>query len=101
MFIVKLATAGLLGMVAVSALAQAPPMDTPAAVGTGIRHGDSDAPPKSDRASNIAPSGTSGTNAPILPKSALGLDATSRAYLRSARASLVAGKTGKAQQSLE
>jgi hypothetical protein len=100
MIMMKLATAGLLGMVAVSALAQAPAMD-PAGVQAGLNHGNRDSLPLSTKASNIVPADTSGTTAPTLPSSALGLDASSREYLRAARASLVAGHTGAAQQSLE
>jgi hypothetical protein len=101
MFIVKLATAGLLGMVAVSALAQAPPIDRPAAVRAGLDNGDRDSLPRSNRASNIQPSDTRSNVAPTLPSSGLSLNATSRDYLKSARASLSRGRTGEAQQSLE
>jgi hypothetical protein len=100
MIILKLATAGLLGMVAVSALAQAPSMD-PAGFQAGLNHGDRDSLPRSNKASNIVPADTNGTTAPTLPAPALNLDAPSRDYLRAARASLAAGHTGQAQQSLE
>jgi hypothetical protein len=101
MLILKLATAGLLGMVAVSALAQAPPIDSTAGYRAGLQNGDRDSLPRSNQASNITPNGTAGTSAPTLPASALGTNAGSRDYLRAARASLAAGHTGKAQQSLE
>jgi hypothetical protein len=97
-----LATAALLGMTALSALAQAPPMLTPA---TGARPGHEagigDSLPRSDKASNIVPADTRSNIAPTLPSSALGENAGPNDYLRAARASLVAGRTGQAQQSLE
>jgi hypothetical protein len=40
MIIMRLAAAALLGMVAVSALAQAPPMDAATGVRAGLEHGD-------------------------------------------------------------
>jgi hypothetical protein len=100
MIFMKLATAGLLGLIGASALAQAPSMDT-AGVRAGLEHGDRDSLPRSNRASNIVPANTNGAVAPTLPSPGLGLDAPSRDYLRAARASLVAGRTGQAQQSLE
>jgi hypothetical protein len=81
MIAMKLATAGLLGMVAVSALAQAPSMNA------GAR--------------DIVPADTSTSIKPALPGSGLGVDASSSDYLRSARDSLASGRTGQAQQSLE
>jgi len=101
MIIMKLATACLLGMVAISALAQAPPMDTSAGVRAGLDNGDRDSLPRSDKASNIVPANTSGTSAPTLPSPALSLDASSHDYLRAARVALSAGRAGEAQQSLE
>jgi hypothetical protein len=101
MFIMKLATAGLLGMVAVSALAQAPSMDRSADVRAGLQNGDRDSLPRSNKASNIDAADTRSNIAPTLPSSRLSLDATSREYLQSARDSLAAGRTGAAQQSLE
>jgi hypothetical protein len=102
MFQLNLAAAALLGMTAASALAQAPSGADPA---TGARPGHEvgvgDSLPRSNKASNIAPSDTRSNIAPTLPPSAAGEDAASRDYLRSARASLVAGQTGQAQQSLE
>jgi len=101
MSLMKLAMAGLLGMAAVSALAQVPGMDAPAGVRADISHGDRDSLPRSDKASHIVPADTTAATAPSLPASALGLDAPSRDYLRAARVSLAAGHTGAAQQSLE
>jgi hypothetical protein len=101
MIIMKLAAAGLLGMVAISALAQAPPMNTFDSARAGLGNGDRDLLPRSNKASNIVPANTSGTSAPTLPSPALSLDASSHDYLRAARAALSAGHTGEARQSLE
>jgi hypothetical protein len=101
MIIVKLATAGLLGMIGVSAIAQVPSVDPSAGYQAGLNHGDRDSLPRSTKASDIVPAETSGTSAPMLPSPDLGLDAPSRDYLRTARVSLAAGHTGRAQQSLE
>ena len=87
MIIMKLAMAGLLGMVAVSALAQAP--------------GVNDSQPRSGNASNIVPADTHSNVAPTLPSPGLSANAAPHDYLRAARTSLVAGRTGKAQQALE
>jgi hypothetical protein len=99
---VYLATAALLGMTALSALAQAPPVLDPA---TGARPGHvagiGDSLPRSDKASNIVPADTRSNIAPTLPPSAIDANAGPYDYLRAARASLVAGRTGQAQQSLE
>ena len=96
------ATAALLGMVALPALAQAPSGTNPA---TGARPGHEpgigESLPRSDKASNIAPADTRSNIAPTLPQPALGGNATTQDYLRAARAALVAGRTGQAQQSLE
>jgi hypothetical protein len=99
---VYLATVALLGMTVVSALAQAPPVADPA---TGARAGHvpgiGESLPQSDKASNIVPADTHSNIAPTLPASAVGDNAEPSDYLKSARASLVAGRTGQAQQSLE
>ena len=100
MIVMRLAAAGLLGVIAVSALAQAPPIARDD-VRAGLENGDRDSLPKSNNASNIVGSGEGSGVAPTLPSPNLGPDAPIRDYLRSARASLVAGETGKAQQSLE
>jgi hypothetical protein len=98
----SLAAIGLLGTAALQALAQTPSGLDPA---TGARPGHEvgvgDSLPRSDKASNIQWSDTRSTIAPTLPASALADDATTRDYLRAARTSLVAGRTGQAQQSLE
>lgn len=99
---VNLATIALLGMTAMSALAQAPSSLDPA---TGARPGHEpgigESLPRSDRASNIVPADTQSNIAPTLPPSAIGENAAAHDYLRTARASLVSGRTGQAQQSLE
>jgi hypothetical protein len=96
------ATAALLGMIALPALAQMPPGANPA---TGARPGHEpgtgESLPLSDKASNIAPADTRSTIAPTLPAPAVGEHATTQDYLKAARAALVAGHTGQAQQSLE
>jgi hypothetical protein len=94
MIVMKFVSAGLLGMIAASALAQAPAMD-PGATRSG------EPSQQSNKASNIVSADTNGTVAPNLPSAGLGLDATARDYLRTAREALVAGRTGEAQQSLE
>jgi len=79
----SLAAMALLGMTALTALAQAPPIDPATGARPGHEPGIGESLPRS------------------LPPSAIGEDATTNDYLRSARASLVAGRTGEAQQSLE
>jgi hypothetical protein len=106
MFIVKLATAGLFGMAAVTALAQAPSMDISRApvssdVRAGLDNGDRDSLPRSDKAGNIEPSNTRSTIAATLPSPPVAPDASAREFLKAARESLAAGRTGQAQQSLE
>jgi hypothetical protein len=99
---VNLAAAALLGMIAMPALAQAPPVPNPA---TGARPGHvpgvGESLPQSNKASNIVPGDTRSNIAPTLPSSALGENAGPNDYLKAARASLVAGRTGQAQQLLE
>ncbi|MGA3403106.1 MAG: hypothetical protein ABSC95_28170 [Acetobacteraceae bacterium] len=89
-------------MIALPALAQMPPGANPA---TGARPGHEpgtgESLPLSDKASNIAPADTRSTIAPTLPAPAVGEHATTQDYLKAARAALVAGHTGQAQQSLE
>jgi hypothetical protein len=96
------AAVGLLGMTAVPALAQSLSGLNPA---TGARPGHQvgvgDSLPLSNKASNIVPADTRSVIAPTLPSPAAGPNATTRDYLTAARASLVAGRTGQAQQSLE
>jgi hypothetical protein len=92
-----IATAALLGITAASALAQAPSGMNPV---TGARPGHDvgigESLPRSNKASNIVPTDTHSNIAPTLPPSAIGGDAASLDYLRAARASLVAGRTGQA-----
>jgi hypothetical protein len=95
-------TAALLGMAALPALAQMPAGADPA---TGARPGHAigvgDSLPLSNKASNIVPADTQSTIAPTLPAPAVATNSTPREYLTAARAALVAGRTGQAQQSLE
>ena len=92
----------LLGMTAMPAMAQMPAGADPA---TGTRPGHQigvgQSLPLSNNASNIGPADTRSTIAPTLPAPAVGDDRGSHDYLRAARASLVDGRTGQAQQSLE
>ncbi|MGC1407927.1 MAG: hypothetical protein WA864_03140 [Acetobacteraceae bacterium] len=64
-------------------------------VGTGMSM------PMGTRASNIDAADTRSTIAPNLPSPSVGPDATPADLLRAAQASLQAGRTGEAQQSLE
>jgi hypothetical protein len=99
MRVIKFALAALLGLTAMSALAQVPGPNSGARPGHAPGVGDS--LPKSDKASNIQGSDTSSMLAPTLPAPAIGEAAAPADYLRAARAALTAGQTGKAQQSLE
>ena len=98
----NIALTALLSMTAASALAQAPSGPDPA---TGARPGHQvgvgDSLPRSDKASNITSADTKSDIAPTLPQPGIGENGASRDYLKSARASLVQGRTGQAQQSLE
>jgi hypothetical protein len=99
---VNFATAALLGMTAMPALAQAPSgLDSATGARPGHEVGIGNSLPLSDKASNTVPADTRSNIAPTLPPSAIGENAATRDYLRAARASLVAGRTGQAQQSLE
>ncbi len=96
--------AALLGMLAAPALAQVPADPDPAmATGARVGHvpGVGESLPRSGHASNIGAVDTKSTIAPTLPTTALGDNAGAHDYLRAARAALVAGHTGAAQQSLE
>ena len=99
---VSFATVALLSMAALQAVAQAPSSPEPT---TGARPGHEPGVgvslPLSSKASNIGPADMQSTIAPTLPASSVGESATTREYLQAARASLVAGHTGQAQQSLE
>lgn len=96
------ALAAVLGLTAGSALAQARSGVDPA---TGARPGHQigigDSLPRSDKASNIGPADTRSDIAPTLPQPGIGGNGAPRDYLKSARDSLVHGRTGQAQQSLE
>ncbi len=94
------ATVAVLGLTALPALAQAP-FGSDAAIRTSHEPGVGISLPLSDRASNNGPADTRSTIAPTLPSPPLGEDATARDYLTAARAALVAGRTGEAQQALE
>lgn len=99
---VNFATAALLGMTAMPALAQAPSgLDSATGARPGHEVGIGNSLPLSDKASNTVPADTRSNIAPTLPPPAIGENAATRDYLRAARASLVAGRTGQAQQSLE
>ena len=97
------ATVAVLAMIAMPVLAQAPA--APDAAGTGARAGHEpgvgDSLPRSNKASNIDAADSQSNVAPTLPQSSIGGHGTPRDFLTAARASLVAGRTGQAQQSLE
>jgi len=102
MLYAPLAAAALLGMTAVSALAQpSASMDQGTGARPGHEIGIGDSLPRSNNASNIAPSDARSNVAPTLPPSSIGQDGGPQQYLRAARASLATGHTGQAQQSLE
>lgn len=102
MHYVRYATAALFCMTSLAALAQAPSAtDSVTGARPGHAVGVGESLPRSDKASNIVPADTRSDIAPTLPQSAAGNDAATRDYLRAARASLVAGQSGQAQQSLE
>lgn len=99
---VNIAAAALLGITAVSALAQAPSgLDISTGARPGHQPGVGESLPLSSNASNIVPADTRSDIAPTLPAPAIGQEAATHDYLVAARASLVAGRTGQAQQSLE
>jgi len=87
---------------ALSAFAQTPSgLDPATGARPGHEPGTGTSLPLSDKASNIAPGDTRSAIAPTLPPPSIGEQGTARDYLIAARASLVAGRTGQAQQSLE
>jgi hypothetical protein len=94
-------SAALLTLTAISAVAQSPSVDPTTGARPGHEVGVGDSLPRSNNASNIGPSDTRSAIAPTLPPSVLGENAQTSEYLTAARASLVAGRTGEAQQSLE
>jgi len=57
--------------------------------------------PLSDKAANISPQDATSVIAPNLPSPPIGENASVRDYLVAARTSLLQGRTGEAQQSLE
>jgi hypothetical protein len=98
----NLAAAALFGMTAMSALAQTPPGMNPL---TGARPGHEPGVgyslPLSKCASSFLATDTRSSIAPTPPSLAISDNVTTNDYLRFARASLVAGRTCQAQQSLE
>ncbi len=99
---VNIASVVVLALAGPPAFAQAPSApDTTTGARPGHQIGIGDSLPRSDRASNIVRSDTRSDIAPTLPPSQLGENAATHDYLLSARASLVTGRTGQAQQSLE
>ena len=96
-----LPAAALLSMTAIAALAQAPGLDPATGARAGHEPGTGISLPFSKNASNIEPGDTHSLIAPTLPPSSAGANATVHEYLTAARAALVAGRTGEAQQSLE
>ena len=88
----------LVGLTALPALAQTQP-DTTARPGRTPGVGVS--LPQSDKASNIGPSNTTAAPAPSLPTPMVSDNAGAYELLRTARAALVANRTGLAQESLE
>lgn len=99
---VHLATVALLGLSCVPVLAQSTAgLDPMTGARAGHEVGIGDSLPRSDKASNIGLSDTRSAIAPTLPPSTMGENAAAHDYLRAARASLVAGRTGQAQQALE
>ncbi len=94
-------SAALLALTTLSALAQSPSVDPTTGARPGHEIGVGDSLPRSNNASNISSSDTRSTIAPTLPPSSLGENARAMEYLTEARASLVAGRTGQAQQALE
>jgi hypothetical protein len=82
-------------------LAQTGPPDSFTGARPGHDVGVGDSLPRSGSASNIVPGDTRSSIAPTLPGPAIGENAGPQEYLKAARASLVAGRTGQAQQALE
>jgi hypothetical protein len=103
--------AAVLGVAASVAVAQPAPPPLSQAVprgadpATGARPGNEigtgSSLPLSDKAGNITPENTTSVLAPNLPAPSVGENASPRDYLLAARAALVLGRTGEAQQALE
>jgi hypothetical protein len=89
-----------LGLIPFLALAQQVPV-SPSGTRPGHEVGVGDSLPLSNNASNIEPSDTRSPIAPTLPAPANHSEAQINVDLKAARASLMAGRTGQAQQSLE
>ena len=99
-----IALAAALALIALPGFAQtlpSPTMSTVDGARPGHAVGVGASEPSSTRASNISSSNSKSTIAPTLPSPDVGIDASPFEYLRSARAALAAGQTGRAQQALE
>jgi len=97
MIIMKLMTAGLLGMVALSALAQAPSIDTANRADLGHR----DSRPRASIARHIVSADTTSSNAPTPRSPDPRIDASTEDHSRAAQVSLVADHLARTHQSLE
>ncbi len=103
--------AAVIGVTASAAVAQSVPPALTHAVppgadpATGARPGNDIGTgaslPLSDKAGNITQGDTTSVLAPNLPAPSVGENASPRDYLLAARAALVLGRTGEAQQALE
>ena len=100
MFVAKVAGGALLAMAAASALAQVPSM-TDTGARPGHIPGVGESLPRSDKAGSILEGNPRVTIANTLPDPGISDNALPVDYLRAARASLLLGHTGRAQQSLE
>lgn len=101
MRVAHFAVMAMLGLTTASGMAvaqSAPATTVPSSEAPGMV---SKGGPPSTRASNITPDNTRSNVAPSLPASPVGDNAEIQDYLRAARSSLAAGRTGEAQQSLE
>lgn len=96
-----IALAATLALLGAQAFAQTPPSNSVSGARPGHVVGVGASEPSSSRASNITPRDTKSVIAPTLPAPDLGMDAPAIEYVRAARASLMAGQTGRAQQALE
>jgi len=97
----NIAIGALLSMTAASAVAQAPSLDPRGDVRPGHVPGIGESSPRSDKASNIQTSSRRSDVAPTLPDAGLAEGASTHDYLKVARAALMSGRSGQAQQSLE
>lgn len=96
------ALAATLALLGAQAFAQTPATtDSASGIRPGHVVGVGASEPASSRSSNITAGDTKSMIAPTLPAPNVGIDATPFEYLRAARASLLAGQTGQAQQALE